>query len=582
MMRKFPWLVFVLVFGWKIALFVFSAQPVPANDAFFYDGAVIHKLLQGGYYNPCVALAFPVSGTEVFSAYPPLYQVPLLGWMSVFGVSALSAIALHLTLFGLYLLVVLAIFRRLQTPAWCVNLAGVFLLVFTFHDRPDSLAHLLGVIAVYACVRSRRILYQFSIANDAGGSSHQHIKTDRREVAFLPLPKGEGRSEGEGDMGTCHDGHLEKALLHRQTKNDMGHPPESNACVWVCAMVLCIILALCASLQIGGIYFLVVSIATIASCHLGKEPIPFLPMSLMVLVPVALVLLVKLTLPRPWAGFMENVHQTPFITGLRKPHWQEVVKIIRTVPGILLIMILLPWTWFKLRPNFSSNAAWRYGILLLAALLPALGILVASLSILAPNTVAISNYLQPVIVASYLGLIASLRMEPRWLRWQVLCLLPAMLLGSVRAVGMTTWGLACAADVSYSSAVQKVEEQLTHHPAGYKVVMSSAFLYGAAKHDELTLIHSDWLTRANGDSRLSDSQALLTVKPEKMILTQYDYYRRFKGVLETVKGSPGLKDIQILDTARTPPPDSYKSLQQVVQHISWAPVIITLSWQDGQ
>ncbi len=518
MMRNYPWLVFALVFGWKIALFVFSAQPVPANDAFFYDGAVIHKLLHGGYYNPCVALAFPVSGTEVFSAYPPLYQVPLLGWMSVFGVSALSAMALHLTLFGLYLLVLLAIFRRLQTPAWCVNLAGVFLLVFTFHDRPDSLAHLLGVLAVYACVRSRRIL---------------------------------------------------------------GRAPECNPAVWVWAMVLFIILALCASLQIGGIYFLVVSLATIAACYLNNEPIPFLPMSLMVLVPLALVLLVKLTLPRPWAGFMENVHQTPFITGLRKPHWQEVVKIIRTVPGILLIMILLPWTWFKLRPNFSSNAAGRYGILLLAALLPALGILVASLSILSPNTVAISNYLQPVIVASYLALLASLNLSQRWLRLQILCLVPAMLLGSIRAIGMTTWGLACAADVSYSSAVQKVEEQLTHHPAGYKVLMSSAFLYGAAKHDNLTLIHSDWLTRANGDSRISDSQALLTVKPEKLILTQYDYYRRFKGVLETVKGSPGLKDIQILDTARTRPPDSYNSLQKVVQHISWAPVIITLTWQDG-
>src|SRR5580704_1786864 len=101
MMRNRPWLVFALVFGWKIALFVFTAQPVPANDAFFYDGAVIHHLLHGGYYNPCVSRAFPVSGSEVFSAYPPLSQVPLLLWMSVLGTSALSAMGLHLCLFGL-------------------------------------------------------------------------------------------------------------------------------------------------------------------------------------------------------------------------------------------------------------------------------------------------------------------------------------------------------------------------------------------------------------------------------------------------------------------------------------------------
>src|ERR1700722_6876816 len=123
MIRNRPWLVFALVFAWKVALFVFTAQPVPANDAFFYDGAVIHHLLHGGYYNPCVAQAFPVSGREIFSAYPPGYQLPLLLWMKVFGVSALSAMGLHLGLFGGYLLTLLAIFRRLQIPAWCVNAA---------------------------------------------------------------------------------------------------------------------------------------------------------------------------------------------------------------------------------------------------------------------------------------------------------------------------------------------------------------------------------------------------------------------------------------------------------------------------
>jgi len=121
MMRNRLWVVFALVLAWHAAIFIFTQQPVPANDAFFYDGAVIHHLLHGGYYNPCVAPGFPISGTEVFSAYPPLYQLPLLGWMSIFGVSALSAIAFHLCLFGLYALVMFAVFYRLRTPPWCVN-----------------------------------------------------------------------------------------------------------------------------------------------------------------------------------------------------------------------------------------------------------------------------------------------------------------------------------------------------------------------------------------------------------------------------------------------------------------------------
>src|SRR5579863_5277633 len=108
------WLVFALVFCWKVALLIISVQPVPSNDAFFYDGAVVNYLRNGGYYNPSLALALPISGTEVFCAYPPLYQVVLFGWMSVFGPSAVSAMAMHLVLFGIYMLLLLAIFRRLQ------------------------------------------------------------------------------------------------------------------------------------------------------------------------------------------------------------------------------------------------------------------------------------------------------------------------------------------------------------------------------------------------------------------------------------------------------------------------------------
>src|ERR1022692_1319437 len=121
-----PGMVFLLVFVWKTVLLLTVAQPVPSNDAFFYDGPVVHLLNHGGYFNPSIAQSRPFSGTEFFCAYPPLYQLSLLAWMSVFGTSVLSAMWCHLTLFGGYALVVLAIFRQLKISAGVANLAGLF------------------------------------------------------------------------------------------------------------------------------------------------------------------------------------------------------------------------------------------------------------------------------------------------------------------------------------------------------------------------------------------------------------------------------------------------------------------------
>src|SRR4029434_7281926 len=104
---------------------------------FFYDGPVVNFLLHGRYVNPALALALPISGTQVFSAYPPLHQFVLLLWMTVFGTSALSAVWFHVILVGIYMLLVLQILRHLNTPTWCIHVAGASLLTLTFHDRPD-------------------------------------------------------------------------------------------------------------------------------------------------------------------------------------------------------------------------------------------------------------------------------------------------------------------------------------------------------------------------------------------------------------------------------------------------------------
>ena len=36
------WLALCLVMAWRLALLLFTAQPVPANDAFLFDGAMVN------------------------------------------------------------------------------------------------------------------------------------------------------------------------------------------------------------------------------------------------------------------------------------------------------------------------------------------------------------------------------------------------------------------------------------------------------------------------------------------------------------------------------------------------------------
>jgi hypothetical protein len=40
-----------------------------------------------------------------------------------------------------------------------------------------------------------------------------------------------------------------------------------------------------------------------------------------------------------------------------------------------------------------------------------------------------------------------------------------------------------------------------------------------------------------------------------------------------------LVEFEISNAAQFPPPDSIPKLQKVVQHISWAPVVVTFSWK---
>jgi hypothetical protein len=507
---------FLLVMVWKFMLLAGTAQPIPANDAFGYDGAVVNYLLNGHYTNPALAIPFPFSATTFFCTYPPLYQAVLYLWMSVFGPTVLSAMWFHWVLFGLYALTLLAIFRRLKTPGWAVNLAGLFLLGITFDDRPDGLAHLLGMLAVYAWVRSAE--------------------------------------------------------------------PSVPSRGWPWLASLLVVLALGTNPEIGGLYFGWLWLLTLGAADGRRRAFPLPPMAFLLVAPVALVALVKYGRPDIWAGFMEHAGQTPSFTGWRRPAPGDVLKVIRTIPAVLFIAVLLlprlRGLAFHRRSSAEAETEYPASLLLYSAMVISLGLTAGVLFLFAADWILILAFFQPLIVGAFLTLAAKDKALWNW--WLTPVFLGLVLLVSVRMVGMSTWGVACARDVNEAAAVQRVRTELDKLPPDATVVMSSSYLYDAMNQPGARkFIHEDWTHRADEPpGKLNgDTLALIRLKPAALILTQFDYYRRYQTPLAELAGLPGQVTITMTNAARVRAPDSFPQFKQVVQHIAWAPVIVEFEWK---
>ncbi len=523
-------LVFSLAFGWNAVLLLGFSLPPPSNDSFFYDGPVVNWLLHGHYLNPSLAEALPISGTQVFSAYPPFYQLVLTGWMAAFGTSAFSAMSLHFVLFGLYAWVLWAILHELEVPARVVNTAGLFLLAITFHDRPDSLAHLFGVLAIYFCVRGWR---------------------------------------GSGQNST--------ALSQEK---------------WSWLMAMFAILCIATGLQIGVLYIFLLWIACWLRTYLVNQPLPVLPLAATIVVPGLLVGMVILAFPGLWQGFLEHARQTPSFTGLRFPRRDEFLKVLRNVPGLLAVACCLLVAVLRqigagrglnglkeFRTTAAQSGPSSLLVLLVACTISSVCLTVASLSVVTPNAVSFVFYLQPLIVAGYMASFSPQPITPpRWLfPWGLFCALA--LVASIRAIGLSTWGVACAHDFGYAQTVGRVQEQLTACRTNATVVLSSAYLYAGARFNHMRLIHSDWMTPAGRASRNTDWEGLLKLKPEMIMVTPFDYYRRYDVLLERLRGHPELASLDVTLSGELKPPDANRSIQRVLQHVSWAPVIVRIRWK---
>jgi hypothetical protein len=508
--------VFALIFAWKIALLLLATQPVPETDSFFYDGPVVNFLLHGNYVNPALACALPYSATHVFCAYPPLYQALLLPWMAVFGASVVSAMCFHLVWFGLYLVLLHAILEHLQAPVWCVRLAGLFVLVIWYHDRPDSVAEVLGMAGVLCWVHTL----------------------------------------GPPD----------------------GAQPSRRRQAWLWGMVACALLCFATSFQIGALYCLLLWVGNAAASWMAHQRPPVAPLLVMTALPPLAIAAVACAFPHLWAGFLEHAQQTPSLSGWHWPHTHEWLKVGRTLPGVFAAAVLFPWAVVA-NPRAGAGAA-RFTLLTIASGVAAIALIAASLFLLALNVLMAAAYLQPLVVCGCLSRIAAGARDPRELRLPLLLVSGLVCLGAIPALGLSTWGLACASGMGYSPSMRRVNAELDAVGSNQVVALSAAYLYAAAPRTNIVWLHSDWLQ----PGKLGDpySGPLLAQKPSLLILTQFDYYRHYQPELANLESrSPGMR-MDIIDCAAVPPPDSMKSFQRVLQNISWAPVVVRFQWQAAR
>jgi hypothetical protein len=502
-----PFFVLGLVLLWRVTLLVFTAQPLPANDAFIFDGGVANWLKTGHYVIPCMEIGYPISSGKVFSIYPPVYQIALLLWMPVFGISALSVMAMHLVMFAVAGILVVLIVRKFFPNETNYALLPLLLIGNTFTDRPEDLAHVFGLVSLW--------------------------------------------------------------LVARQISN-----VRSNE--WIDAgIILSLLLTLYTSVIVGAFYFGAGFLAVAAAWCSQRRKLFFIPFFVTAILFATIVFLVIEIRPMWWHGFLENGQKQSVTGGFHAPHVFDVVKLVRTAPVFLLALIFLPFA-FSRRKQLAGEP-WLF--LAAGVLVMGWATLFLTMTLIAPDYVKYVVYGQVILAAGLLALAAKFFPHGKF---PMRCLVFAcVILVSIRAVGMTTWGAACAWKNSYWQTQKTLQTELKPFVnSNAPVVISSAFLYRAQAMGVQHPIHSDWYYDRVNYAPNAGFDGIVKLHPSKLVLTQFDYYRGFTGLLAKLRQHPELVSVTVRDETRIRTPDANPSLQRVVQHISWAPVIVDLAWKN--
>jgi hypothetical protein len=338
-----------------------------------------------------------------------------------------------------------------------------------------------------------------------------------------------------------------------------------------------LLLGLFTSVIVGAYFFGVGLLACLAACVWRRQLLWFVPFLAAAAVFALAALCVIHCEPRWWAGFMESARQQSVMNaGLHWPQADGVLKLVRTAPVFLLGLAGLPWVWARRKEIFAGESAW----LPLAAGILGMGwlLLAAAITVLSPNYVTYAIYPQLILAAGLLA-VAQRHFPARERLWRGM-LLGCVLLVSIRAAAMSTWGAACAAKNSYSATQTALRAELAPFTASDRpILISSAYLYQAVGMGVKQPIHCDWYFDHTQWTNGVQAAGLMRVRPARLVVTQFDYYRAFATPLAELRARPGVVDIRVRNLAAVPVPEAWPSLQRVAQHLSWAPVIVDLDWQ---
>jgi hypothetical protein len=252
----------------------------------------------------------------------------------------------------------------------------------------------------------------------------------------------------------------------------------------------------------------------------------------------------------------------------------DLVKLVRTAPLFLLALIFLPFAFVRRKQLVGET--WLF--LAVGVFVMGWATLFLTMTLIAPDYVKYVVYAQIILAAGLL--VGAAKLFPPKKSPMRCLILACVILVSIRAVGMTTWGAACAWKNSYWQTQKTLQAELKPFVnSNSPVVISSAFLYRAQTMGVRHPIHSDWYYDRVNYAPNADFDGLVKLHPSKLVLTQFDYYRGFTGLLDKLRKHPELVSVNVRDETRVRTPDSNPALQRVVQHISWAPVIVDLKWK---
>jgi hypothetical protein len=254
-------------------------------------------------------------------------------------------------------------------------------------------------------------------------------------------------------------------------------------------------------------------------------------------------------------------------------------KIIRNLPAVLLVMgglLLMSRYSEAFRQQARTSRPLR---LIGSGCLAALCLMAGSMFVLTPFTVFNIFYQQPVLVGGFLAILAATGwpgLKGQRLLYGLFFL--ALLQVSIRAIGISTWGVWCARDVSYTQATTRINQELDTLSAGEIIFASGAHLYGIANRTNITWLHANWPLPTN----LANWQitALEHHHPAKLILTPIDYYMTYEPALRQMQQTRSDVQIRIITLTKIPPPEATPLTGKLLQYLSWAPIIVDISWPE--